>query len=64
MRHLNRPLARMAEANVGSPTGREPYGDAGPVVVAGIRPAKEDSNAVPTGEGGRVTGHPKTERYA
>jgi hypothetical protein len=29
-------LERMTETNVGSPTGREPYGDTVPVVVAGV----------------------------
>jgi hypothetical protein len=27
---------RMAKTNVGSPNGREPHGDGGPVVVAGV----------------------------
>jgi hypothetical protein len=27
---------RMTKTNVGSPTGREPHGDGGPVVVAGV----------------------------
>ena len=31
-------LARTAVTNVGSPNGREPYGDGGPVVVAGATP--------------------------
>jgi hypothetical protein len=29
-------LERMSGTNVGSPTGREPYGDTVPVVVAGV----------------------------
>ena len=29
-------LSRIAGTNAGSPTGREPYGDRGPVVVAGV----------------------------
>ena len=29
-------LSRIAGTNAGSPTGREPYGDTGPVVVAGV----------------------------
>ena len=36
-------LFRAAAANVGSPNGREPHGDGGPVVVAGVT----------TGQGGR-----------
>ena len=36
-------LSRMTETNVGSPTGREPYGDTVPVVVVGVT----------TGQGGR-----------
>ncbi len=31
---------RMTETNVGSPTGREPYGDTVPVVVAGVTPCQ------------------------
>jgi hypothetical protein len=31
-------LERMTLTNVGSPTGRESYGDRGPVVVAGVTP--------------------------
>jgi len=41
---------RTARTNVGSPKGREPYGDAGPVVVAGVT----------TGQGGRE-GRPQGE---
>jgi len=29
-------LLRIAETNAGSPKGREPHGDRGPVVVAGV----------------------------
>jgi hypothetical protein len=36
-------LARMTKTNAGSPTGRESYGDGGPIVVA----------EVTTGRGGR-----------
>ncbi len=36
-------LHRMTGTNVGSPTGREPYGDGGLVVVAGVT----------SGQGGR-----------
>jgi hypothetical protein len=57
-------LARTAVTNVGSPTGREPQGDGGPVVVAGATPGQGGRESRPQGEGGQVTGHRKTGRYA
>ena len=42
---------------MGSPTGRESYGDGGPVVVAGVTPGQGGRESRPQGEGGQVTGH-------
>src|SRR5205085_5401041 len=47
-------LSRMAETNVGSPTGRESYGDGGLVVVAGVTPGQGGRESRPQGEGGQV----------
>ncbi len=47
-------LHRVNETNVGSPTGREPYGDAGLVVVAGVTPGRGGRESRPQGEGGQV----------
>jgi hypothetical protein len=33
-------LERMTLTNVGSPTGRESYGDRGPVLAAGVTPCR------------------------
>ena len=41
--------------NVGSPTGREPYGDRVPVVVSGVTPAHGGREGRPQGEGAQVT---------
>ena len=57
-------LQRTAVTNVGSPTGRESYGDGGSVVVAGATPGQGGRESRPQGEGGQVTGHPETRRYA
>jgi hypothetical protein len=57
-------LLRAAETNVGSPVGREPYGDGGPVVVAGVPPGQGGRESRPQGEGGQVIGHPRVGRYA
>lgn len=40
---------------MGSPTGRESYGDGGPVVVAGLTPDQGGRESRPQGEGGQVT---------
>jgi hypothetical protein len=55
---------RMTETNVGSPKGREPYGDGGPVVVAGVTTCQGGRESRPQGKGGQVTGDPMTRRYA
>ena len=47
-------LSRTARTNVGSPTGREPYGDGGLVVVAGVTPGRGGRESRPQGEGGQV----------
>jgi hypothetical protein len=49
---------------VGSPKGREPYGDAVPVVVAGVTTCQGVRESRKQGEGEQVTGHHKTWRYA
>jgi len=49
---------------MGSPTGRESYGDGGPVVVAGVTPGQGGREGRLQGEGGQVIGHPGTGRYA
>jgi hypothetical protein len=57
-------LLRTTRTNMGSPTGRESYGDGGPVIVAGVTPGQGGREGRPQGEGGQVTGHPRTGRYA
>ena len=37
---------------MGSPNGREPYGDGGPVVVAGVTTCQGGRESRPQGEGG------------
>ena len=54
----------MAGTNVGSPKGREPYGDAGLVVVVGVTTHQGGRESRPQGEGGQVTGYLRTGRYA
>jgi hypothetical protein len=49
---------------MGSPTGRESYGDGGLVVAAGVTPGQGGRESRLQGEGGQVTGHPETGRYA
>ena len=44
-------LERMSGTNVGSPTGREPYGDTGPILVVELRPTKESGRAGSRAEG-------------
>ena len=57
-------LLRTTETNVGSPVGREPQGDGGPVVVAGVTPGQGGRESRPQGEGGQVIGQSRTGRYA
>jgi len=57
-------LSRTAGMNVGSPTGRESYGDGGLVVVVGVTPDQGGRESRPQGKGGQVTGHSKAVRYA
>jgi hypothetical protein len=45
---------------VGSPTGRESYGDGGPVVVAGATPGQGGRESRLQGEGGPVVRTPET----
>ena len=46
--------------NAGSPTGREPYGDGVPVVVAGVTTAQGARESRAQGEGGQVIRRPTT----
>jgi hypothetical protein len=48
-------LSRTAGTNVGSPKGREPYGDAVPVVVAGVTTCQGRRESRLQGEGAQVT---------
>jgi transposase len=57
-------LLRTAETNAGSPVGREPYGDGGLTVVAGVTTGQGGRESRPQGEGGQVIGHPRLGRYA
>src|SRR3954453_8427225 len=51
--------------NVGSPTGREPYGDRVPVVVAGVTSCQSgDRESRTTGPRGTGDGRQGTVRYA
>src|SRR2546430_3758415 len=54
----------MSETNVGSPKGREPYGDTVPVVVAGVTTCQGGREGRPQGEGEQVIGHQQPRRYA
>ena len=42
---------------MGSPTGREPYGEAVPTVVAGVTTGQGGREGRPQGEGVQVTGY-------
>jgi hypothetical protein len=55
---------RTTRTNAGSPTGRESYGDGGPVVVAGVATCQGGRESRPQGEGGQVIGQPRPGRYA
>ena len=68
LKETNRtPKSRYTRApgtNVGSPTGREPYGDGVPIVVVRVTPHQGGRESRPQGEGAQVTGDPKAWRYA
>ena len=55
---------RTTGTNAGSPTGRESYGDGGPVVVAGVTTCQGGRESRLQGQGAQVTGYLTTERYA
>ena len=57
-------LGRMTGTNVGSSTGREPYGDGGLVVVVGVTPHQGVRESRTQGEGEQVVGTLQTRRYA
>ncbi len=57
-------LSRATGTNVGSPNGREPHGDGGPVVAAGVTPGQGGRESRLQGEGGQVIGRLKAGRYA
>jgi hypothetical protein len=57
-------LPRVTGTNVGSPVGREPQGDGGLVVVAGVTTGRGGRESRPQGEGGQVIGHREIGRYA
>jgi len=44
--------------------GREPYGDTGPVIVAGVAPRQGGRESRPQGEGGQVMRTTRTRRHA
>jgi hypothetical protein len=48
---------RTTGTNVGSPTGRESYGDGGLVVVAGVTTCQGGRESCPQGEADQATGH-------
>jgi hypothetical protein len=48
---------RMTRTNVGSPTGRESYGDGGLVVVAGVTTCQGGRESRPQGEADQAIGH-------
>ena len=50
-------LHRTTETNVGSPKGREPYGDGVPVVVAGVTTCQGGRESRPQGQGAQEIGH-------
>src|SRR6266699_4156613 len=52
----------MTGTNVGSPKGREPYGDTGAVVVVRVTPHQGGREGRPQGKGHQVAGYPDTER--
>jgi hypothetical protein len=45
-------LGRTTETNAGSPTGREPHGDGGPIVVVGVTPHQGGRESRSTGRRG------------
>ena len=57
-------LERTTRTNVGSPAGRESYGDGVPIVVVGVTTHQGGRESRPQGQGAQVIGYPKTERYA
>jgi hypothetical protein len=52
----------MTKTNVGSPKGREPYGDTGTVVVVRVTPHQGGREGRPQGKGCQVAGYPDAER--
>ena len=50
-------LSRTTRTNVGSPTGREPYGDGVPVVVVGVATHQGGRESRLQGKGAQVAGY-------
>ena len=57
-------LLRTTGTNAGSPAGREPQGDGGLVVVAGVTPGQGGRESRLQGEGGQVMRHHQIGRHA
>jgi len=57
-------LGRMTGTNAGSPAGREPHGDGGPIVVVRVTPHQGGRETRPQGKGAQVAGHRSAGRYA
>jgi hypothetical protein len=57
-------LLRATKTNVGSPKGREPYGEGGPAVVVGVTPHQGGRESRLQGQGGQVIGYLSAGRYA
>jgi hypothetical protein len=55
---------RTTRTNVGSPKGRESYGDGGLVVVAGVTTCQGGRESRSQGQGDQVIGRHRTGRYA
>jgi hypothetical protein len=57
-------LLRTIGTNVGSPTGREPYGDGVPIVVVGVTPHQGERESRSQGKVAQVSKTIRKGRYA
>ena len=57
-------LLRATGTNVGSPTGREPYGDGVPIVVVGVTPHQGERESRSQGKVAQVSKTIRKGRYA